>query len=241
MPAHLLEGHLQLPAHHKPTYDLLRVSIEVCTQQSLGFERSFGIADQDPTDGHGEQARGVPHGCCRSDLDHALPAAVPVGDLGRLPNGVRLFGYLRKVGQPLALEARPPPLPRTTWRSRFVEGAIQPQTGDEGHRLAQRSTARKQLQRGVGAVGYGHYLALWGPPPYHQEHLPGPLGYLLVSFAPLCGITLGGSKSREEGQSPYPRSPGDLHQQHRANPSEAAALDELFVSGTDRISVDAPG
>src|SRR5215211_2902478 len=46
MLTHLLEGHFQLPAHHKPTEDLLRIGIEVGTQQCLGFELSFRITDE---------------------------------------------------------------------------------------------------------------------------------------------------------------------------------------------------
>jgi hypothetical protein len=41
------------------------------------------------------------------------------------------------------------------------------------------------------------------------------------------------SQGRKEGQGPNPRSPGDLHQHHRANPSYAAALDEVLMSGKD--------
>src|SRR5918994_1538671 len=35
MPTHLLEGYFQLPAHHKPGEDLLRIGSEVGTQESL--------------------------------------------------------------------------------------------------------------------------------------------------------------------------------------------------------------
>jgi hypothetical protein len=82
------------------------------------------------------EARGVPYGRLGSDFDHALGAPVPVGDLGRLPDGPRIFGHHRKVGQPLALYARPPHLARPSWRGRLVEGAIQPQAGYEGDRGA---------------------------------------------------------------------------------------------------------
>src|SRR5919112_1032395 len=126
MPAHLLESYFQLPAHHEPAEDLLRIGIEVGTQDGLGLELSFRITDQNPTDGYGEQARGVPHGLLGSDLDHALSAPIPISDRGWLPNGVWVFGHHRKVGQALALYARPPYLPRTTWRGRLVEGRIQP-------------------------------------------------------------------------------------------------------------------
>src|SRR5215210_3880569 len=155
MPAHLLEGYFQLPAHHEPGEDLLRIGLKVGTQEGLGFELSFGIAHQHPAHGHGEQACRVPYGRSRSYLDHALAAPVPVSDLDGLPNGCTVFGHLRKVGQPLTLYARPPYLPTTTWSSRLVEGGIQPEAGDEGHWPDQGSATRKQLQRGVGAVGYG--------------------------------------------------------------------------------------
>src|SRR5215208_2059338 len=107
----------QVPAHHKPTEDLLRISLEVGTQEGLGFELSFGITDQHPAQGHGEQPSGVPHGCLGSDLDRAILAPVPASDLGRLPNGSRVLGYLRKVGQALTLYACSPSLARAPWRS----------------------------------------------------------------------------------------------------------------------------
>src|SRR3712207_3402452 len=84
MPTHLLEGHLQLPTHHKPADDLLGIGSKVGTQESLGFELPFRITDQHPAHRHGEQACGVPHSCLRSHLDHALRAPIPVSDLGRL-------------------------------------------------------------------------------------------------------------------------------------------------------------
>jgi hypothetical protein len=39
-----LEGHLQLPAHHVPTYYPLRIGFEVGAQEGLGFEPSFRIS-----------------------------------------------------------------------------------------------------------------------------------------------------------------------------------------------------
>ena len=120
----------QLPAHYKPTEDLLRIGLKVGTQQGLGFELSFRITDQNPAHGHREQARGVPHGRLGRDFDHTLPAPVPAGDLGRFPNSVRVFGHHRKVGQPRALYARSPYLMGGSWRSRFIKGSIQAQAAD---------------------------------------------------------------------------------------------------------------
>src|SRR5215212_11437427 len=130
MPTHLLEGYFQLPAHHKPTDDLLWIGIEVGTKEGLGFELSLRVSDKDPAQGYGEQARAVPHGCLRSDLDHARPSSIRVSDLGWLPNGAWVFSHRRKVGQALALEARPPSLPTTAHRSWLVESGVQAQAGD---------------------------------------------------------------------------------------------------------------
>src|SRR5918992_2345616 len=163
MPTHLLEGYLQLPAHNEPADDLLRICIEIGTQEGLGFEPSFGIMDQDPAYGHGGQARGVLHGRLRSDLDRALPAPVPVSDLGGVPNGFRIFGHNSKVGQALALYAQPPYLARASWRSRFVEGSIQAQAGYEGDGVCEFAAALELFERCVSAVGYGHDLTLWVP------------------------------------------------------------------------------
>src|SRR3712207_5754246 len=60
MPPCLLEGHFQLPAHNKPTDDLLRIGVEVGTQEGLGFEPSSWVSDKDPAKGYGEQASGIP-------------------------------------------------------------------------------------------------------------------------------------------------------------------------------------
>src|SRR5215213_496740 len=54
MSTHLLEGHFQLPAHHKPGEDLLRIGVKVGTQEGLGFELFLRIAHQHPTQRYGE-------------------------------------------------------------------------------------------------------------------------------------------------------------------------------------------
>src|SRR5918993_1842106 len=134
MPARLLEGHLQLPAHHEPRDDLLRIGFEVGTKEGLGFEPSFRIADQNPTDGHGGQTRRVPRGSRRSDLHRTVPATIPVGDLGGLPDGARIFGRLGEVGQTLALYARSAYLMGTSWRGRGPQGGGSAETGGGGGR-----------------------------------------------------------------------------------------------------------
>lgn len=46
--AHGLEGGLHLPAAHKPGNDLHRISREIGTQESLGSELAFGVANEHP-------------------------------------------------------------------------------------------------------------------------------------------------------------------------------------------------
>jgi len=108
------------------------------------------------------------------------------------------LGHLGKVWQPLAFEARPSYLTGASWRSRFIEGSIQAQAGDEGDRIGELAALVEQFERCVRPIGYGHDLALWIPAPYDQEQLPGQFGYLLMPSTPLGSITLGGSQSREE-------------------------------------------
>src|SRR5829696_4417968 len=54
MSPHLLEAHLQLPAHHEPGEDLLWIGLKGGTEESLGFERPLRIAHQDPAQGYGK-------------------------------------------------------------------------------------------------------------------------------------------------------------------------------------------
>ena len=47
MPPCLLEGHFQLPAHHKPTDYLLRIGVEVGTQEGLSSELSLRVSEKE--------------------------------------------------------------------------------------------------------------------------------------------------------------------------------------------------
>ena len=98
--------------------------------------------------------------------------------------------------------------------------------------------AVQQLQRGVPTIGDGHDLAFRVPAPYQKEHLPGPLGERLMTFAALFSVTLGVGQDRKKRQRPHPRSPRNLRQERHAYPSEGARFDEVGVAGADRITVD---
>jgi hypothetical protein len=53
-----------------------------------------------------------------------------------------------------------------SWRSRLVEGGIQPKAGgDEGDRIGELAAALEQFERRVGAIGYCHDLSLRIPAP----------------------------------------------------------------------------
>jgi hypothetical protein len=74
-----------------------------------------------------------------------------------------------------------------------------------------------------------------------ERTLPGPLGDLLVAFAALLAVTLGGSQGRKERQGPCPTGPRDLRQQRQAHPSEGARFDEVGAAGTCGVAVDPLG
>ena len=77
---HLVEGHFELPAQDEPGEDLLGIGFEVGTEQGLGGELLQGVANQDPADGHGREARRVPERRLGADRNRTIPLAVPARD-----------------------------------------------------------------------------------------------------------------------------------------------------------------
>src|SRR3954469_8205010 len=234
----LLKSGFHLPAPHEPTDDPFGSCIEIGAQQSLGLELFFRISDQNPTQGHGGQARAVPNRPRRNHLHNALLCAVPVSHRDGPPGGGGVLGYDRKVGQTLALEARSSYLVRLPRRGRSVEGSVQPEAGDEGDRIGEPPAAIEELEGSIATVCDGYDCALRVPAPDQQEHLPGPFGYLLMSLASLFGVAFGWSQRAEDGQRPNSSCPRDLCQQRKANPSEGIGLDKVRVTGTHGVTVD---
>src|SRR5829696_855921 len=164
--AHLLEGCLHLPAPYKPRDDPLGLRAEIGAKERLSPKLFTRITDQEPTQGHGGQARGVPEGGVRDHLDTTPFSTIPLGNYHGPPLRTRIFGHYGKVWQTLALEPRPSHLMGASWRGRLVESRIQPQATDEGDRVGEASAALEQFERCVSAIGDGHDLPLWVPAPH---------------------------------------------------------------------------
>src|SRR5215207_8152500 len=188
--AYFLEGRLHLPASDEPGNDPLRLGTKIGAEERLGPELCSGVSDEHPTQRHGGQARAVPNSGIGDHLYRTLPFAVPVAHRDGPPDGGRVFGNDREVRQPLTFEARSSHLAGVAWWSRFVKSGIQAQAGNQGDRVSQALAAVEQLERGVGAIGDGDYLALWVPASHQKKQLPGPIGQLLVPLALLFGVTL---------------------------------------------------
>src|SRR5215211_6835911 len=239
MPTRFLEGRLHLPAHHEPSQYLLWAGTKIGAQQSLCAELSLRVAHQYPAYGHGGQSRAVPPGSGRSHLHGALSVAVPVLHGGLLPGGGRILGADRKVWLPLTLQARPAQLTGSTRWGRIVERCIQPQAGNERHGLGQETPAAcEEAEASISGIGHCNDLSLGPPAPRQEEHLPCPVGYLLVAFAPLGGVALGRSKDAQKRQRPHASCPGHGYQKHQTHPPQATALYEALVGGAHGVAVD---
>ena len=83
-------------------------------------------------------------------------------------------------GTPWAFQRRAAVLTWLTRRRWRVEGGVQAQTGNEGDRLGQGLAAVEQVRHGVAVVAHQHQRALGQPPAQEHDHLPRPVGDLLV-------------------------------------------------------------
>jgi hypothetical protein len=169
MPTHLLEGYFQLPAHNKPADDLLRISVNVGTKESLCLELSFRITHQS-TQRIGTAYKPVEYQTDVSDAISTVRTPLPY-QLATVMGFQRVEGSWatsERLGKrsPFPLCAASLSLSGTTCRSTLVECGVQPKTSDEGDRLSQLAAASKELQGSVSAIGDGHDLALWIPAPY---------------------------------------------------------------------------
>ena len=146
--------------------------------------RALGVSDQYPANDDGGLAGAVPDGGLGGEFHGAGGAVVP-GHLGAGPADISWVEQCFQRRSPRAFQGWLAVLTRLTrWRWR-IEGGVQAQFGDEGHRLAQRLAAVEQVEDGVAVVPHQHQRPVGQPAAQLHDHLPCPVGDLLVP-APCC-------------------------------------------------------
>ena len=181
----------------------------------------------------------APDGGIGADLHDAVAFAIPAGHGHALPWRGLVGQHLGQGRQALALGARPSDSAGPARRGRLVKGGVEAQAGDAGDPLPDQGG--QELEGGEAAVGHQHQLPPGHPAAGLQHQLPPPVGELLVPPPALAAVPLRGGEGRQERQRPDPPRPGDRHQQHQAEPAQAAGLDEVAAAGADRIPVDPLG
>lgn len=239
MVAHLAEGDLRLPALHEPANELQGIASRVGAEQGLRVEAVLGIAQQHPPDRQDQQAGVAPNGGGGTDLDHALPLAVPGGHDHPLPARAPIHQHVGEPRQACTLGAWASNRPGPAWRRWLVQGRVEPQARDAGQVLAGKS--HQELQGGEAAVAPQHDLAARQPATCLQPQLPCPVRQLFVPPAMLAAVARRKCQRGQEGQRPDASRPGDRGEQHQAQPTQAAGLDEVALRRPDRVAIDALG
>ena len=132
-------------------------------------------------------------------------------------------------------------LTRLSWWCGRVEGGVQAQSGDESDGLKQGLTAVEQVEDGVAVVPHQHQRSVGQPAAQEHDHLPGPVGDLLVPASLPLVVARGGRQHGEHRQRPMAAGPGDVSQPHQGDPAQPAGLDQLMTTGTHRVPVDTTG
>ena len=231
---HLIRGDLQLPAQDKPLQYLGRVRRWVGAEQGLGIEGTFGISDEHPTDGDGWLARAVPNGGLGGEF-HGTGSAVIPGNRGDGPRQVALVKDSFRGWSPRAFQRRPAILTRLPWWRWLVQGSVQAQSGNQSNRLTEGLAAAMEVEDGVAIVLHQHQRAMGQPAWFGrltmsglQDHLPRPVGDLLVPTALPLVVARGGRQHGEHRQGPMPSGPGDTAQPHQGDPAQTTGLDQLW-------------
>src|SRR5918992_2408993 len=146
MSADFLKRDFHLPAVHEVCHNLSGRQRQIARQQGLRAEFALGIANYHPADGYRWHPGVVPYGGLRHDFYLSLRLAVPARDGQRGPRGSRVSQDLLQGGQAFAFQARTSRLAESPHGSGFVEGSVQPQTGNHGDRLRQVSECIEQRQ-----------------------------------------------------------------------------------------------
>ena len=98
----------------------------------------------------------------------------------------------------------------------------------------------EQVEDGVAVVAHQHQGAVGQPAAQLHDHLPGPVGELLVPVSLPLVVPGRGRQHREHRQGPMAPSSRYVAQPHQGDPTQPAGLNQLVATGTHRVPVDAP-
>ena len=93
----------------------------------------------------------------------------------------------------------------------------------------------------IRVVPHQHQRPMGQPAAQQHDHLPGPVGDLLVAPSLLLVVPRRGRQDGKHRQRPIASRPGHRSQPHQGDPAQTAGLDQLVVTGTDRVPVNASG
>ena len=98
----------------------------------------------------------------------------------------------------------------------------------------------EQVKDVIAVVPHQHQGALRQPAAQLHDHLPRPVGDLLVAAPLLLVVPRRRRQHREHRQGPMAFRPWDVAQPHQGDPAQPAGLDQLAPAGTHRVAVDGP-
>nr|POE62229.1 hypothetical protein CFP56_79243 [Quercus suber] len=237
MPADLLEGGLDAPAHDEPREDRLGGEVDVGAQERLRVTGAGRIAHQHPADRLGRQASLGPERRRRGVFEPAGLAAVPFGQHHLRPDGGRVAQHGVELGHPLSLQGGAAASAGDARGGGFEQVGVEAQPRDQGDVAAHGGD---EVERSEAAVGHHGDAALPEPATALQDGLTRPVGQGLVAPAMCLAPTLRGGQHGEKGQRPAPAREGHREHDGQHEPAQPAGLDEVALRRADRVTVDAP-
>lgn len=96
---HFLVSDFQLPAANEPFQDLNGIGGQVSAKESPGFELSFRVTNENPTNGNSRLSRTIPDRCPAGNFYLGGTFSIPVGHCHDLPIGLRVNQHFCQFGQ----------------------------------------------------------------------------------------------------------------------------------------------
>ena len=182
----------------------------------------------------------IPNAGSGGDFNLAFLFTIPFLDGEALPSGAFIFGNFFQSRQAFPFLARPS---HGTWciLDRLIQGSIHAKAHDGSHRIFQLAQPKKELNHGKTTIPDDHQLPLGQPTASLKNHLPGPLGELLVLARFALVVPFGRCQYSQEWQSPGATRPGNRGEQHQAQPTQTTRLDKVAMARTNRIPIDSFG